>query len=122
MNESISRADHNKKKPTKKQYLLRRAAALTLLLTAGTAGVNVAKSSLKAAEPMTPVEQLHPDEVTPYVAQPGDTPWQIARNFHGEGEIRPLVDELQRQAGVDGLQVGEQVLVPNDQIHQDTSE
>ncbi len=63
----------------------------------------------------------NPEPMVTYTAQPGDTVWGIADNLHGEGEIRPLVDQLQSE--VNGLhkngtlQPGDNLQIPVSQVH-----
>lgn len=45
--------------------------------------------------------------------EPGDTPWGIASEHQQEGDIRPLVQDIAEQAGDDGLQPGETIIVPS---------
>jgi nucleoid-associated protein YgaU len=46
-----------------------------------------------------------------YVVQPGDTLWSIARSLHPHGDIRPVVDRLERRLGTATLQPGQRVSV-----------
>jgi hypothetical protein len=46
-----------------------------------------------------------------HVVQPGDTVWSIARSAQPHGEIRPLVDRLERELGGRPLQVGDRLLL-----------
>jgi nucleoid-associated protein YgaU len=46
-----------------------------------------------------------------YVVQPGDTLWTIARSLHPHGDIRPVVDALERRAGGADLVPGQRVRV-----------
>ena len=114
-------------------YFARRATAGLLVLGGlQVAGVNVAggaEATVRAAG--AAVESVLPDpnatsdgykkeikqgKVTEYTVQPGDTAWQIAREVVGpEREVRDLANELTRQADADGdgMQPGEQLLIPD---------
>lgn len=47
-----------------------------------------------------------------YVVQSGDTLWRIARALQPEGDVRPLVMELQRARKGAPLRVGERITLP----------
>jgi LysM domain len=47
-----------------------------------------------------------------YVVQPGDTIWGIAERLVGNGDPRPMVSELESEAGGDVLQPGQQLRLP----------
>jgi nucleoid-associated protein YgaU len=47
-----------------------------------------------------------------YVVQPGDTLWQIARALQPDGDVRPLVAQLQRARHGAPLRVGERITLP----------
>jgi hypothetical protein len=47
-----------------------------------------------------------------WVVQPGETVWRIARHLQPSGDVRPLVDQLSRQVGAHGLQVGQRLVIP----------
>ena len=47
-----------------------------------------------------------------YVVQPGDTVWEIARALQPDGDVRPLVSELQRARQGRPLRVGERISLP----------
>ena len=54
-----------------------------------------------------------------YTVQPGDTRWDIATRF-GNGDPRPLVDELGQQPDAqDGLQGGDRLTVPAQEENSD---
>jgi nucleoid-associated protein YgaU len=49
------------------------------------------------------------------VVRPGDTLWEIARTVAGDGDVRPVVDEIQRLNGLDdaaGLVPGQILVLP----------
>lgn len=101
------------------------AVAVVLTLAAGVAALVVATTT---ADPVvgaapSPAASLStgpgagvmlPDEAVPvatrhHIVQPGDTLWGIATSLQGEGDVRPLVDELARRAGPGGLQPGQRL-------------
>jgi hypothetical protein len=47
-----------------------------------------------------------------YVVQPGDTLWHIARVLQPDGDVRPLVAELERARLGAPLRVGERITLP----------
>ncbi|MEO7836125.1 MAG: LysM domain-containing protein [Acidimicrobiales bacterium] len=47
-----------------------------------------------------------------YVVQPGDTLWTVARRLRPDGDIRPLVDRLARQAKGRPLRAGQRLPLP----------
>jgi Tfp pilus assembly protein FimV len=48
----------------------------------------------------------------PYVVQPGDTIWSIARRLQPTGDVRALVDALVERNGGAALDVGQRLAVP----------
>jgi hypothetical protein len=48
----------------------------------------------------------------PYVVQPGDTLWSIAARLDPTGDPRPVVAELETEAGGDNVVPGEQLVLP----------
>jgi hypothetical protein len=46
-----------------------------------------------------------------HVVQPGETVWSIARSAQPHGEIRPLVDRLERELRGRALQVGDRLVL-----------
>lgn len=105
-------------KASKKGLTRRQRIGLGVATAAGlTAGAIGLASNGEEAVPQGPV----PTERV--VAQPGDTPWEIAEDLleksgvdRDDVELRPLVDEVQRAAGDDGLQAGEVLEIPVDKI------
>jgi Tfp pilus assembly protein FimV len=47
-----------------------------------------------------------------HVVQPGDTLWSIARSLQPTGDVRPLVNALERANGGTSLEVGQKVRLP----------
>jgi LysM repeat protein len=47
-----------------------------------------------------------------YVVQPGDTLWHIARALQQDGDVRPLVMQLERVRHGAPLRVGERIALP----------
>lgn len=47
-----------------------------------------------------------------YIVQPGDTIWKIARALQPDGDVRPLVSELQRSRQGTPLRIGERISLP----------
>jgi hypothetical protein len=45
------------------------------------------------------------------IVQPGETVWSIARSIQPKGEVRPLVDRLEREVQGRPLQVGDRLVV-----------
>jgi LysM repeat protein len=48
------------------------------------------------------------------VVQPGDTLWSIAISLDGDGDVRAVVDEIQRLNGLNSAQLvpGQTILLP----------
>ena len=110
--------DFDKMNKAPKKGLSRRAkVGLGLAAAAGITAGAIAGSGGEDTAPKEPV----PTERV--VAQPGDTAWEIAEDIVADNgvdrddvEIRPLVDEVSRAAGDDGLQAGEVLEIPVDKI------
>ena len=47
-----------------------------------------------------------------WVVQPGETVWGIAHQLQPKGDVRPLVDQLDRQLHGRPLQIGQQLQLP----------
>ncbi len=69
------------------------ASALTLTIAGNTGGVDS-------------------EDTVPYKIQPGDTAWDVARSSSQTGDMRPLVDDIQRQVGEEGMRPGATVTIP----------
>jgi len=80
-------------------------AGLVLLGWLLTPRVGPASGSVPASAPVR-----GPDPVV-YVVQPGDTLWSIARHVQPEGDIRPLVERLERVNGGPRVHIGDRVAV-----------
>ena len=94
--------------PTRPRFWPRRVAVLlaVLLLLAGTGLVLRAAGGLLTHEP--PAAPAKPLSLgAPYVVQPGDTVWSVARRLHPDGDVRPLVDRLVAAHDGSTLAVGE---------------
>jgi hypothetical protein len=61
-----------------------------------------------------PVSTLHTELVTHArsIVQPGDTLWSLARRAQPQGDVRPLVAQLEAARHGRPLQVGETIEVP----------
>jgi hypothetical protein len=88
-------------------YWRRRLAVLLgvaiVVLAAGRAGAALGSSPLAAPG--------RPPSVVRHFVEPGDTPWDIAREVAPNGDPRPIVDELLAARDGRPLQVGETVSV-----------
>jgi nucleoid-associated protein YgaU len=97
------------------------AAGVAVLVVATTAAAPVSApapassvSSVSVSGSESGATVVLPDEPLPvaarsHVVQPGDTLWGIATSLQGEGDVRPLVDELARRVGPGGLQPGQRL-------------
>lgn len=99
-------------RPITPNYARRRAGAAVLAVVAATGvgyGAEKAVDGIRGRE-ATPIENLKPDQTVSYVAKPGDTAYSIA-DAVTDGDPRPLADQLSRQAGDDGLLIGEKLKI-----------
>jgi hypothetical protein len=53
-----------------------------------------------------------PASVHTWVVQPGDTLWRIAATVDRRGDVRPLVDQLDKEVGGRPLYPGEVIAIP----------
>jgi LysM repeat protein len=53
-----------------------------------------------------------PVQSAPYVVQPGDSLWSIARRFRGDRSLASYVDELVRANGGPHIEVGQRLALP----------
>ena len=74
-----------------------------VVLVAGKAGAALGSSPLAAPG--------RPPSVVRHVVEPGDTPWEIARQVAPDEDPRPIVDEILAGRGGVPLQVGETVVL-----------
>ena len=106
--------------PVDKYIARRRLAALTIAGLALVGGVEVTKAGIGALKnhvdgPAYPALSPGDEGTTTYHVDGGDTPWEMARDHHGdETNIYPVVEEIQRQTHVEnddtpGFQVGDAV-------------
>ena len=73
-----------------------------VVMVAGKAGAALGSSPLAAPG--------RPPSVVRHFVEPGDTPWDIAREVAPNGDPRPIVDELLASRGGRPLQVGETIV------------
>lgn len=78
------------------------------LLAAGVLGGGPSATSPPAAGSGAP-GSIVPVASSSYVVQPGDTLWSVARRLSPDGDVRPLVDHLDRQTGGRPLRVGQRI-------------
>jgi len=102
-------------RPNKPNYAARRMAAASLAGLSLIGLIDVGQGILHKSEEVvhhatTPEWQPGPELMKP--AKPGDTIWQYAHQIQPKGEIRPLVDEMTKDAGPDGLTINERLHVP----------
>ena len=93
----------------------RRAVAVALVVGVLLAlGVLLGRTSGGAAVPRTDGGATAPLPVAQraYVVQAGDSLWKIARALQPDGDVRPLVSELQRARQGRPLRVGERITLP----------
>jgi nucleoid-associated protein YgaU len=94
--------------------------ALAVLMSLAAIGMlNLLGADAAATVPASPAVINHPTgadatTTTPsapveVVVQPGDTIWSIARRIHPTGEVRGVVDELQRRVGGTSLEAGQRI-------------
>ena len=105
------------RRPSARVYRRRRVAVATLATVAaafGTLGVHAAAGwlgggPLTASEPGISVASARLAGTATYVVQPGDTLWSIARRAQPSGDVRPIVQAIERARAGAPLQVGERI-------------
>ena len=83
-----------------------------LVGTAGTAGTVGSGSGATIGAAQGDSGALLPIARRDYVVQPGDTLWRIARALQPEGDVRPLVQQLDQARDGAPLRVGERIMLP----------
>lgn len=106
------------KDPIKKSKGLKKLAAVAVAGVTVVGGIGVGKKIIESTESDKKAEQ----PTVPYIVQPGDTAWDIAKNVEANidrvadnQDVRPFVDEIMEQARQDGnpgLQSGEVIQLP----------
>jgi len=104
-------------RPAARVYRRRRLAAAVLVtgaaalgaLGVGTAAEWLGGGPLTASEPGISVSGAQLASGATYVVGPGDTLWSIARRAQPTGDVRPLVQSLERSRGGAPLRVGERL-------------
>lgn len=94
----------------RRQRVLIGAAAVALTAAAVAPSVGSWLSNRVQGDPVD-----IPEGSEPYLVQPGDTATTIAASYELQGDLRPLIDEIQAagdSVGADGLQAGEEIPVP----------
>lgn len=105
-------------RPSAATYRRRRAVAaslavLVVALVVWAMAVQPGGGPLPAPGPSRPAAvRGAPTDASPYVVQPGDTFWTIARRLDPKGDVRPLVDRLVSAHGGSALYVGERIALP----------
>ena len=74
-------------------------------------GVTGSLGSAPLAAPGAGPSGVAPASAVVRIAQPGDTVWSIARSMQPRGEIRPLVDRLERELHGRPLQAGDRLVL-----------
>lgn len=102
--------------PTHEVYVRRRvavalAAVVAFLLVLG-GGVVAGRALAGRGGVPASVPAAQPVHVAPYVVQPGDTLWTIAREHRGDRSLTAYVDALVRLNGGPDIQVGQRLQLP----------
>lgn len=105
------------RRPSPRVYRRRRMAAAVLAVGAGALGAlglgtvagRLGGGPLTASEPGISVTGARLVSGATYVVAPGDTLWSIARRAQPAGDVRPLVQSLERSRQGEPLRVGERI-------------
>lgn len=86
------------------------AALVLLFVLGGAIAAGRALAGHGGVPASAPVAQ--PVQAAPYVVQPGDTLWSIAKRFRGERSLTGYVDALVRANGGAHIEVGQRLQLP----------
>jgi LysM repeat protein len=112
----VELSPHPQRRDLAAVYVRRRVAAgiavvvALMLVLGGALAAERALAGRGGVPASAPTAQ--PVQAAPYIVQPDDTLWSIARRFHGEQSLTSYVEQLVQANGGAEIQIGQRIQLP----------